>query len=142
MMRSTFANVRIRNLMLPPDQDGRPVEGGLTLASRQRPQNNLRRGDGLRGRQHPYTVIFAGDEYGTISSRELGRQGARLLARREGRGGERASSASTAPTLVGMGVLPYGCRQQQRHQPRHPRRRCSTCVRDLEGRHRPARSVT
>ena len=31
MMRGTFANVRIKNLMLPPKDDGTRVEGGLTL---------------------------------------------------------------------------------------------------------------
>ena len=31
MMRGTFANVRIKNLMLPPKADGTRVEGGVTL---------------------------------------------------------------------------------------------------------------
>ena len=31
MMRGTFANVRIKNLMLPPKADGSRVEGGVTL---------------------------------------------------------------------------------------------------------------
>jgi aconitate hydratase len=31
MMRGTFANVRIRNLMLPADAEGRRPEGGYTL---------------------------------------------------------------------------------------------------------------
>ena len=31
MMRGTFANVRIKNLMLPPKADGARVEGGVTL---------------------------------------------------------------------------------------------------------------
>ena len=30
-MRGTFANVRIKNLMLPPKADGTRVEGGVTL---------------------------------------------------------------------------------------------------------------
>ena len=31
MMRGTFANVRIKNLMIPPDADGSREEGGVTL---------------------------------------------------------------------------------------------------------------
>jgi aconitate hydratase len=31
MMRGTFANVRIKNLMIPPRPDGSREEGGLTL---------------------------------------------------------------------------------------------------------------
>src|SRR4029079_18168595 len=31
MMRGTFANVRIKNLMLPPRADGTRIEGGVTL---------------------------------------------------------------------------------------------------------------
>src|SRR6058998_1980159 len=31
MMRGTFANVRIKNLMIPPQPDGSREEGGLTL---------------------------------------------------------------------------------------------------------------
>jgi aconitate hydratase len=31
MMRGTFANVRIKNLMLPPNADGSRVEGGITV---------------------------------------------------------------------------------------------------------------
>ncbi len=30
MMRGTFANVRIKNLMLPPKADGSRIEGGVT----------------------------------------------------------------------------------------------------------------
>jgi len=31
MLRGTFANVRIKNLMLPPRADGTRIEGGVTL---------------------------------------------------------------------------------------------------------------
>ncbi|TNY02563.1 hypothetical protein, partial [Escherichia coli] len=31
MMRGTFANVRVKNLMLPAREDGSRVEGGFTL---------------------------------------------------------------------------------------------------------------
>jgi len=31
MMRGTFANVRIKNLMIPPKADGSRLEGGVTV---------------------------------------------------------------------------------------------------------------
>ncbi|WP_153162237.1 aconitate hydratase AcnA [Zoogloea sp. 1C4] len=104
MMRGTFANVRIRNLMLPPDQDGRPVEGGLTLAQ---PGGALKT---IFDAAMDYvaagtpTVIFAGDEYGTGSSRDWAAKGTRLL-------GVKAVVAKSferihRSNLVGMGVLP------------------------------------
>ncbi len=103
-MRGTFANVRIRNLMLPPDQDGRPVEGGLTLAQ---PGGALKT---IFDAAMDYvaagtpTVIFAGEEYGTGSSRDWAAKGTRLL-------GVKAVVAKSferihRSNLVGMGVLP------------------------------------
>ncbi|HKB60974.1 MAG TPA: aconitate hydratase, partial [Gallionellaceae bacterium] len=102
MMRGTFANVRIKNLMLPPNADGSRVEGGFTL---------------YQGEQMPIydaamkyiadgtpTVIFAGEEYGTGSSRDWAAKGTQLL-------GVKAVIAKSyerihRSNLVGMGVLP------------------------------------
>ena len=47
MMRGTFANVRIKNLMLPPNADGSRVEGGMTLTHPTAVDVDLRRDDGL-----------------------------------------------------------------------------------------------
>jgi aconitate hydratase len=96
MMRGTFANVRIKNLML----GGK--EGGLTL---------------YQGKEMPIydaamkyiaagtpTVIFAGEEYGTGSSRDWAAKGTQLLGVKAviARSFERIHRSN----LVGMGVLP------------------------------------
>ena len=102
MVRGTFANVRIKNLMLPPNPDGTRVEGGYTLL------------DGVqttvfeaamtwRARATP-TLVFAGEEYGTGSSRDWAAKGTALL-------GVKAVIAQSferihRSNLVGMGVLP------------------------------------
>ena len=108
MMRGTFANVRIKNLMLPPNADGRAVEGGYT---------RLQQADGRPGPVLPIydaamlciaagtpTVVFAGEEYGTGSSRDWAAKGTRLLGIRAvvARSFERIHRSN----LVGMGVLP------------------------------------
>ena len=53
MMRGTFANVRIKNLMLPPRADGTREEGGVTLFQPLGRQDvHLRRRDALRRAGH------------------------------------------------------------------------------------------
>jgi aconitate hydratase len=107
MMRGTFANVRIRNLMLPLGPDGSREEGGLTL---------YRGPDGQAEQMFIYdaamkyiaegrpTVIFAGEEYGTGSSRDWAAKGTQLLGIKAvvARSFERIHRSN----LVGMGVLP------------------------------------
>ena len=73
MMRGTFANVRIKNLMLPARADGTRVEGGVTLhyarngaAPEQMPIYDAAM---LYQREGVPTVVFGGEEYGTGSSR-------------------------------------------------------------------------
>jgi aconitate hydratase len=102
MMRGTFANVRIRNLMLPADADGRRPEGGHTLLDGQQTtvfeaaMSYLERGIP--------SIVVAGEEYGTGSSRDWAAKGTRLLGVRAviARSFERIHRAN----LVGMGVLP------------------------------------
>ena len=54
MLRGTFANVRIKNLMVPPFKDGSPVEGGYTLIQpKGRFVDNLRCKLLLSGRKNP-----------------------------------------------------------------------------------------
>ena len=98
MMRGTFANIRIRNKMVPD------TEGGYT--------HHIPTGDTLsiydaamryRGEDTPLVVI-AGKEYGTGSSRDWAAKGTRLL-------GVRAVVAQSferihRSNLIGMGVLP------------------------------------
>ena len=53
MMRGTFANVRIKNLMLPPKEDGTRVEGGVTLFQPGGERmSDLRRGDEIHRARH------------------------------------------------------------------------------------------
>jgi len=102
MMRGTFANVRIRNLMLPPDGEGRRPQGGFTLLDgRQSTVFDAATAYQARG---VATIVIAGEEYGTGSSRDWAAKGTRLLGVRAviARSYERIHRAN----LVGMGVLP------------------------------------
>ncbi len=98
MMRGTFANIRIKNQMVPG------VEGGFTIhyPSKQRMtmyDAAMRyKNDGVP------LVVFAGKEYGTGSSRDWAAKGTILL-------GVRAVIAQSferihRSNLVGMGVVP------------------------------------
>lgn len=102
MIRGTFANVRVKNLMLPPTADGSRVEGGFTLLNGQQVPVYDAAMDYMQ-RDIP-TVIFAGEEYGTGSSRDWAAKGTLLL-------GVKAVIAQSyerihRSNLVGMGVLP------------------------------------
>ena len=104
MMRGTFANVRIKNLMIPPGPDGSREEGGVTLF--QPDDNKMFIYDAAvkyMAAGVP-TVIFAGEEYGSGSSRDWAAKGTQLL-------GIKAVVAKSferihRSNLVGMGVLP------------------------------------
>ena len=108
MMRGTFANVRIKNLMIAPDASGSREEGGVTVYQHDGPDLNTKMpiydaamqyiADGVP------TVVFAGEEYGTGSSRDWAAKGTALL-------GIKAVIAKSferihRSNLVGMGVLP------------------------------------
>jgi len=67
MVRGTFANVRLKNLMLPPKPDGSRIEGGYTLLDGKQ-TTVYEAAMAYRERGIP-TVVFAGEEYGTGSSR-------------------------------------------------------------------------
>jgi aconitate hydratase len=102
MMRGTFANVRIKNLMLPAKADGSRVEGGYTLYKGE--QMAIYDAAMKHIADGTPTVIFAGEEYGTGSSRDWAAKGTQLL-------GVKAVIAKSyerihRSNLVGMGVLP------------------------------------
>jgi len=104
MTRGTFANVRIKNLMIPPKADGTRVEGGLTIHQPTGEQMSIY--DACMKYQAEGTplIVFAGQEYGTGSSRDWAAKGTRLL-------GVKAVVAQSferihRSNLVGMGVLP------------------------------------
>src|SRR5215471_5949538 len=104
MMRGTFANVRIKNLMLPAKADGSRVEGGVTIMQpegKQMPIYDAAMAYIARGTP---TVVFAGEEYGTGSSRDWAAKGTQLLGVKAvvARSFERIHRSN----LVGMGVLP------------------------------------
>ena len=102
MMRGTFANVRIKNLMLPANADGSRVEGGYTLYKGE--QMAIYDAAMKHIADGTPTVIFAGEEYGTGSSRDWAAKGTQLLGVKAviARSYERIHRSN----LVGMGVLP------------------------------------
>ena len=103
-MRGTFANVRIRNLMLPPGADGAREEGGVTLFQPGGEKMSIfDAAMNYRAAGTP-TVVFAGEEYGTGSSRDWAAKGTQLLGVKVviARSFERIHRSN----LVGMGVLP------------------------------------
>lgn len=102
MVRGTFANVRVKNMMLPPDEDGKRIEGGFTLIDGRR-TTVFDAATACMKKGIP-TIVFAGEEYGTGSSRDWAAKGTLLLGVRAvvARSFERIHRAN----LVGMGVLP------------------------------------
>ncbi len=104
MMRGTFANVRIKNLLLPPRADGTREEGGVTLYQPGGEKMYIYDAAMRYVAAHVPTVVFGGEEYGTGSSRDWAAKGTQLL-------GVRAVIAKSferihRSNLVGMGVLP------------------------------------
>jgi len=98
MTRGTFANVRIKNLMVPG------VEGGVTKHYPDGEQLSIYDASVKYQAQGTPLVIIAGQEYGTGSSRDWAAKGTRLL-------GVKAVIAASyerihRSNLVGMGVLP------------------------------------
>ncbi|HEY9109731.1 MAG TPA: aconitate hydratase AcnA [Roseateles sp.] len=102
MMRGTFANVRVKNLMLPARPDGSRVEGGFTLKNGE--QTTIYDAAMAYIAEGTPTVIFAGEEYGTGSSRDWAAKGTQLLGIKAviARSFERIHRSN----LIGMGVLP------------------------------------
>ena len=104
MMRGTFANVRIKNLMIPPNPDGTRVEGGVTLFQPSGERMPIYDAAMKYIAQKTPTVVFGGEEYGTGSSRDWAAKGTQLLGVKAVvvRSFERIHRSN----LVGMGVLP------------------------------------
>lgn len=112
MIRGTFANVRVKNLMLPPKADGSRVEGGYTLLDGQQ-TSVYEAAQAYIARGTP-TMVFAGEEYGTGSSRDWAAKGTQLLGVKAvvARSFERIHRAN----LVGMGVLPLQFKGEDSHE--------------------------
>jgi aconitate hydratase len=98
MMRGTFANIRLRNLLAPG------TEGGVTVHVPSGEQMSIFDAAMRYKQDGTPLVILAGKEYGTGSSRDWAAKGAMLL-------GVRAVIAESferihRSNLIGMGVLP------------------------------------
>ena len=96
MMRGTFANVRIKNLMIPGSEGGITLKGGEQKPIYDAAMQYQSEGTPL--------MIFAGEEYGTGSSRDWAAKGTTLLGVKAvvAKSFERIHRAN----LAGMGVLP------------------------------------
>ncbi|VTS01371.1 aconitate hydratase AcnA [Tuwongella immobilis] len=98
MMRGTFANVRLKNLLAPG------TEGGVTRHLPDGTEMSIYDASMKYQADHVPLIILAGKEYGSGSSRDWAAKGTRLL-------GVRAVIAESyerihRSNLVGMGVLP------------------------------------
>jgi aconitate hydratase len=98
MMRGTFANIRLRNMLLPG------TEGGVTLHVPTGEQMSIFDAATRYKAEGTPLVVLAGKEYGTGSSRDWAAKGTMLL-------GVRAVIAESferihRSNLIGMGVLP------------------------------------
>ena len=104
MMRGTFANVRIKNKMIPAKADGSAVEGGITIHQPSGEQLSIYDAAMKYVAQGTPTMVFGGEEYGTGSSRDWAAKGTQLLGVKAVivRSFERIHRSN----LVGMGVLP------------------------------------
>jgi aconitate hydratase len=98
MMRGTFGNVRLRNLMLPG------IEGGFTLHQPDGDRMSIYDASLAYAREQVPLIVIAGEEYGTGSSRDWAAKGPALLGVRAvvARGYERIHRSN----LIGMGILP------------------------------------
>jgi len=96
MMRGTFANVRIKNLMIPGSEGGITLKNGAEMPIYDAAMQYQAEGTPL--------MIFAGEEYGTGSSRDWAAKGTTLLGVKAvvAKSFERIHRAN----LAGMGVLP------------------------------------
>ena len=108
MMRGTFANIRLRNLLLPG------TEGGVTLHIPSGEQMSIFDASMKYQASHTPLVILAGKEYGTGSSRDWAAKGTMLL-------GVKAVIAESferihRSNLIGMGVLPLQYKDGQNAQ--------------------------
>ena len=104
MMRGTFANVRIKNLMIPPRPDGSRFEGGETLFQPTGEQMSIYDAAMKYVAEGTPSVVFGGEEYGTGSTRDWAAKGTQQLGVKAviTRSFERIHRSN----LVGMGVLP------------------------------------
>jgi aconitate hydratase len=98
MMRGTFANIRLKNLLAPG------TEGGVTVHLPDKKQMSIYDAAMQYQKESTPLIVIAGKEYGTGSSRDWAAKGPRLL-------GIKAAIAETferihRSNLIGMGIVP------------------------------------
>ncbi len=108
MMRGTFANIRLRNLLVPG------IEGGVTRHIPSGEQMSIYDAAMRYKQEGTPLIILAGKEYGTGSSRDWAAKGTMLL-------GAKAVIAESferihRSNLIGMGVLPLQFKDGQNAQ--------------------------
>ncbi|MDN4481598.1 aconitate hydratase [Demequina muriae] len=104
MIRGTFANIRLRNLLLADENGGAGVEGGFTRNLLTGQQDSIYDAAQAYAAEGIPLVVLAGKEYGSGSSRDWAAKGTSLL-------GVRAVITESferihRSNLIGMGVLP------------------------------------
>jgi aconitate hydratase len=134
MTRGTFANVRIKNLMVPG------VEGGVTIYQPDGEQMSIFDAAMKYQSAGVPLLVIAGQEYGTGSSRDWAAKGARLL-------GVNAVVAQTferihRSNLVGMGVLPCQFKEGTSAQTLHLNGTETYDIEGLETGLKPRKEVT
>jgi aconitate hydratase len=98
MMRGTFANIRLKNLLAPG------TEGGVTVHLPDKKQMSIYDAAMQYQKEGTPLIVIAGKEYGTGSSRDWAAKGPRLL-------GVKAAIAESferihRSNLIGMGIVP------------------------------------
>ena len=98
MMRGTFANIRLKNMLAPG------TEGGITVHLPDKKQMSIYDAAMQYQKEGTPLVVIAGKEYGTGSSRDWAAKGPRLL-------GIKAAIAESferihRSNLIGMGIVP------------------------------------
>jgi aconitate hydratase len=134
MMRGTFANIRIKNQMVPG------VEGGVTVHWPSGEKMPIYDAAMKYKAEKVPLVIFAGKEYGTGSSRDWAAKGTKLL-------GIRAVIAQSferihRSNLVGMGIVPLTFEDNASWQTLGLKGNETVTIRGLGGPLKPRQSMT
>jgi aconitate hydratase len=134
MVRGTFANIRLKNLMVPG------VEGGVTIHVPSGEQLSIYDAAERYRAEGTPLVVVAGKEYGSGSSRDWAAKGTLLL-------GVRAVLAESyerihRSNLVGMGVLPLQFKPGQNAESAGLSGREALTIRGIAGEIRPRQDVT
>jgi aconitate hydratase len=134
MVRGTFANIRLKNLMLPG------VEGGVTIHVPSRERLDIYDAAERYQAEGTPLVVLAGKEYGSGSSRDWAAKGTLLL-------GVRAVIAESferihRSNLVGMGVLPLVFKPGQNAESLGLSGQETLTIRGIAGELRPRQELT